>query len=91
MLCSLWKFNGYHLKLVHAELIALTDRDEIDLREESGADGNQSLLWPFMEPVNVGAVHNGRELAGTHPECGTHGGEAQYHLVEKTGSMYLRM
>ena len=34
-----------------------------------------------MEPVNVGAVHNGRELPGTHSQGGTHRGETQHHLV----------
>lgn len=38
-------------------------RNEIHFREETAADRNEGFLWPGMEPVNVGAVHDGRELS----------------------------
>ena len=64
-----------------SSICKVTDRDEVDFSEESGADRDEGFLWPFMEPVNVGTVHNGRELPGTHSQGGAHRGETQYHLV----------
>lgn len=36
-----------------------------------------------MEPVNVGAVDNSRELTSPNPECGAHRGEAENNLEAK--------
>ena len=40
---------------------------------ESLADGHQSFLGPFMEPVNSGAVSYSRELTTPHTQSGAHG------------------
>ena len=40
---------------------------------ESLADGHQSFLGPFMEPVNSGAVSYSRELTTPHTQGGAHG------------------
>ena len=61
--------------------------DELHLREEARADRDEGLLWPLMEPVDVGAVHNGRELAAAHSQGGAHGRETQHYLLEGRGGI----
>lgn len=41
-----------------------------------------------MEPVDGGAVDDGGELARAHPQCGTHGREAQNHLCSVDRFLY---
>ena len=49
-----------------------SDKLSLHLREEPVADRDEGLLWPLVEPVYGGAVHNGWELPATYPESGTH-------------------
>ena len=57
-----------------------TYRNKVHFWEESWANRDKSLLWPLMEPVNVGAVDNGWEFPTSHSQCCTHRGAAQYNL-----------
>ena len=45
---------------------AFTDSDEVHSGEEARAHRHQCLLRPLVEPVDAGAVDDGRELARTH-------------------------
>ena len=54
--------------------------DEVNFREESWANRDERVYGPLMEPVNVGAVDNGRELSAADPQSGADRGEAQHDL-----------
>ena len=44
------------------------------------ADGDQGFVGPLVEPVDAGAVHYGRELAGTHSQSGANRRETEDNL-----------
>ena len=48
--------------------------------QEAITDGHQSLLRPFVEPVDAGAVDYGREFTATNTQGGADGWETKYNL-----------
>ena len=60
----------------------ITYREEFGLRLIQEAVGHRakSVIRPLMEPVDAGAVDDGRELASTHSEGGANRREAQHHF-----------
>lgn len=59
--------------------------DELHVWEEAVADRDQGLVGPLVEPVDAGAVHYGRKLAGTHSQSWANRRETKYNL--KVGRM----
>ena len=58
----------------------ITHVEQLDVLKEPGADRDEGLLGPLVEPVDGRAVGHGRELAAPHTQRRPHRGEAEDHL-----------
>lgn len=67
-----WKNNSHIHKITY--------RQELNFLQETTGYRYQSILRPFVEPVDAGAVCDGRELSAPNSEGGSNRREAEHHL-----------
>ncbi len=84
------RFKHYRHVSTHLVRIRHVQRDVLahiilhrrHVRQEALRNRHQRLSRPAVEPVKLGAVDKGGELAGTHAELVADGREAQGHMQE---------